>query len=70
MDARKVNRPFVYQGCPARKGDTVIRGLSLHTPQRFSGGRRVSTGVFGAMMVIDLVNDGPVTIFIDSKNRE
>lgn len=30
----------------------------------------VQTGVFGADMQIELVNDGPVTIIIDSKNRE
>jgi len=30
----------------------------------------VKTGKFGAMMEIALVNDGPVTILIDSKNRE
>jgi D-aminoacyl-tRNA deacylase len=30
----------------------------------------VKTGEFGAMMQIELVNDGPVTIIIDSKNRE
>jgi D-tyrosyl-tRNA(Tyr) deacylase len=33
-------------------------------------GRRPETGVFGAMMKIELVNDGPVTIIIDSRNRE
>lgn len=32
-------------------------------------GRNVSTGEFGAMMQIELVNDGPVTIWIDSKNK-
>lgn len=31
---------------------------------------RVSTGIFGAEMQVELVNDGPVTILIDSKNRE
>lgn len=30
----------------------------------------VSTGEFGAMMNVSLVNDGPVTIIIDSKNKE
>jgi D-aminoacyl-tRNA deacylase len=30
----------------------------------------ISTGVFGADMKVSLVNDGPVTITIDSKNRE
>ncbi len=33
-------------------------------------GRKVETGQFGAYMEVTLVNDGPVTIFIDSKNRE
>ena len=33
-------------------------------------GSQVATGVFGAHMEINLVNDGPVTIFIDTKNRE
>ena len=30
----------------------------------------VPTGVFGAMMQIDLTNDGPVTMVVDSKNKE
>jgi D-tyrosyl-tRNA(Tyr) deacylase len=33
-------------------------------------GKKVGTGKFGAMMDIALVNDGPVTIIIDSKNKE
>lgn len=33
-------------------------------------GLDIQTGVFGANMQIELVNDGPVTIFIDSKIRE
>ena len=33
-------------------------------------GRKVQTGEFGADMKVRLLNDGPVTIFIDSKNRE
>ncbi|MFK8103526.1 MAG: D-aminoacyl-tRNA deacylase [Saprospiraceae bacterium] len=32
--------------------------------------RKVLTGEFGADMKVDLLNDGPVTIIIDSKNRE
>jgi D-tyrosyl-tRNA(Tyr) deacylase len=31
---------------------------------------KIQTGVFGANMQIELVNDGPVTIIIDSKNKE
>ena len=33
-------------------------------------GRTISTGKFGADMKVSLVNDGPVTITIDSKNKE
>jgi len=33
-------------------------------------GRPVGTGEFGAAMEVSLVNDGPVTIWIDSRNRE
>ena len=32
-------------------------------------GKPVPTGEFGAMMEVSLINDGPVTIWIDSKNR-
>jgi D-tyrosyl-tRNA(Tyr) deacylase len=33
-------------------------------------GKDVASGEFGAMMQVDLVNDGPVTIIIDSKEKE
>lgn len=33
-------------------------------------GKKIQTGVFGADMQVALLNDGPVTICIDSKNRE
>jgi len=44
--------------------ETFVQELQkqLHT--------EVKTGVFGAEMQVELINDGPVTIIIDSKNRE
>lgn len=33
-------------------------------------GQKVQTGIFGAEMKVELLNDGPVTIIIDSKNKE
>ncbi|MBN1987321.1 MAG: D-tyrosyl-tRNA(Tyr) deacylase, partial [Prolixibacteraceae bacterium] len=33
-------------------------------------GRNAGTGIFGAMMEVSLVNDGPVTIIIDSKQKD
>jgi len=35
-----------------------------------ASGKTTATGEFGAMMKVALVNDGPVTIWIDTKNRE
>lgn len=33
-------------------------------------GKKVQTGIFGADMKVSLLNDGPVTVMIDSKNKE
>jgi len=33
-------------------------------------GKKIQTGIFGAMMKVALINDGPVTIVIDTKNKE
>lgn len=33
-------------------------------------GKKVGTGIFGADMKVDLLNDGPVTILMDTKNKE
>jgi D-tyrosyl-tRNA(Tyr) deacylase len=33
-------------------------------------GKKIQTGIFGADMKVSLINDGPVTIVIDSKNKE
>ena len=41
----------------------------VHTLQQLSG-KEIATGVFGADMQVSLCNDGPVTIFIDSKMRD
>ena len=33
-------------------------------------GKKIQTGIFGADMIVELLNDGPVTIIIDTKNKE
>lgn len=33
-------------------------------------GKKVGTGIFGAMMDVELINDGPVTIIIDTKQKD
>jgi len=44
--------------------ETFVRQLELDL------GNSIGTGVFGAHMNVDIINDGPVTIIIDSKNRK
>ena len=43
---------------------------ALGDPPALSGVEQVATGEFGAMMQVALVNDGPVTLVIDSQLRE
>lgn len=64
---RKGNRPSYI----AAAGEAVARPIYERFVARMETltGRKVQTGEFGADMQIELVNDGPVTIWIDSKNR-
>ena len=65
---RKGNRPSWSR---AARGD-VSQPLFERFVRQLEGdlGRSVPTGVFGADMQVHLVNDGPVTIAIDSRNPE
>lgn len=65
---KKGNRPSWIKAAP----EAVSRPLYNDFVERVERtlGRRVATGEFGADMQIELTNDGPVTIWIDSKNRE
>lgn len=65
---KKGNRPSYIK---ASKPDFAVPMYEKFCAQ-LSGelGKPVQTGVFGAHMDVALVNDGPVTIWIDSKNRE
>ncbi|MGB1020660.1 MAG: D-aminoacyl-tRNA deacylase [Flavobacteriaceae bacterium] len=65
---KKGNRPS-YLGAAKHEHATPLYELFLQ--QATMGlGREVLSGKFGADMQIDLTNDGPVTLVIDSKNKE
>jgi len=65
---KKGNRPSYIR---ASKPDVAIPLYEQMVSQLESDlGRSVGTGQFGADMKVDLLNDGPVTIVIDSKDRE
>jgi D-tyrosyl-tRNA(Tyr) deacylase len=65
---KKGNRPSYIK---AAKPEIAIP-LYQHMIQKlsFELGQPIQTGQFGADMKVSLVNDGPVTIVMDSKNRE
>ena len=64
---RKGNRPSYIAAAP----EAVSKPMYERFVARMESltGRKVQTGEFGADMQIELINDGPVTIWIDSKNR-
>ena len=65
-DTKKGNRPSFVQ---AAKPDTAIPLYEAFTEGLRQVGIPVETGIFGADMKCHLVNDGPVTIIIDSQNK-
>jgi len=65
---KKGNRPSYIK---AAKPETAIPLYEKMIQElEASLGKPVGTGVFGADMKVRLINDGPVTIIIDTKNRE
>lgn len=65
---KKGNRPsFIRSAKPEKAIPLYEKFISEFEKQL---GKPVETGEFGAMMDVALVNDGPVTIIIDSKNKE
>lgn len=65
-DTKKGNRPSFVQ---AAKPDTAIPLYEAFNEGFRQVGIPVETGIFGADMKCHLVNDGPVTIIIDSQNK-
>ncbi len=65
---KKGNRPSYIR---AAKPEIAIPLYEKFVRQlELDSGREVRTGEFGAYMQVELVNDGPVTIIMDSRNRE
>jgi len=65
---KKGNRPSYIK---ASKQDIAIPLYEAMIKQLAKDlGKNIETGVFGADMKVELLNDGPVTIIIDSKNKE
>ncbi len=62
-DVRKGRRPSFVAAAPPEVAEPLV---ALVAAECRDAGLRVSTGIFGAEMQVSLVNDGPVTIWIDT----
>jgi D-tyrosyl-tRNA(Tyr) deacylase len=65
---KKGNRPSYIRAARPEKAIPMYEQTILQLTSLM--GRPIATGVFGADMQVSLVNDGPVTILIDTRDRE
>jgi len=65
---KKGNRPSYIKASKPEIAIPIYQKLILQLEKDL--GKNIQTGVFGADMKVSLLNDGPITIWIDSKNKE
>ncbi|MFL5787054.1 MAG: D-aminoacyl-tRNA deacylase [Flavisolibacter sp.] len=65
---KKGNRPSYIKASKPEKAIPVYEQMILQLQNDL--GKKIETGVFGGDMKVELLNDGPVTIVIDTKNKE
>lgn len=65
---KKGNRPSYIRAARPEMAEPMYEQFKTTLAQEL--GRPVHSGIFGAMMDVELVNDGPVTILLDTKAKE
>ena len=65
-DARKGNRPSFIEAAPPGHAYDLYEKFIKRVKENI-GYEKVRTGIFGAMMEVKIINDGPVTIIVESK---
>lgn len=67
-NSKKGNRPSFIRAAKPEIAIPIYEEFILQLSHKLD--KKVKTGSFGAMMDVALINDGPVTIWMDSKRRE
>ncbi len=67
-DTRKGNRPSYTRAAEPEKAKRLYDSFTRHL-RAILGSDNIRTGVFGAMMDVELVNQGPVTVLVQSKRE-
>jgi D-tyrosyl-tRNA(Tyr) deacylase len=65
-DTRRGRRPSFVDAAPPERADTLIEKLAACVRER---GIAVAAGRFGADMLVEIHNDGPVTLMLDTRER-
>ncbi len=66
-DTHKGNRPSYVSAAPPQIAEALYDHFIHHLKEHL-GNQHIASGVFRAMMDVELVNDGPVTLMLESKN--
>ena len=65
-DTRKGNRPSFNKAAKPEIAEVLYNKFS-HKMKKLLGENKIKEGIFGSMMEVTIINDGPVTVMVESK---
>jgi D-tyrosyl-tRNA(Tyr) deacylase len=65
-DTKKGHRPNFTQAAPPKEAEPLFRKFVAYLREM---GLKVEEGIFGERMLVEIINDGPVTIMLESKGK-
>ncbi len=68
-DTRRGNRPGFTEAARPEKAEAVYEKFVERLKSNI-GAEKVKTGLFGEMMIVEIINDGPVTLLVESKEKK